>query len=685
MSNPTLDFDHNIIEHLGIKLYQNRPVNVLAELVSNSWDAGALNTWIDVSSDQNLICVSDDGSGMSLNDIASRYLIIGLQKREEPTDLAGRERKPMGRKGIGKLAPFGIARTVEVVSLKDGLANWFTLDLDEIIEAQPQKRYEPKFRCKNDAISEIDLGDFEYADSVTKFLHRVKDRGTGTLIILSRLTSNRVPTPEYVLERMAARFTTILARDDFTVWVNEDEIEYETAMPEFELRIPSDGFEEVEIGGRKVKAWAGFFKKAETATDEAGVGVYAHGKIAQDRPFFFYSKGKEVFQRYLYAVVEADWIDELEDDVISTDRTSVNWEHDQLEEMAEWGRKKVNSWLSQYDAFRKSLHKSETSKAARALREERKIYNFSQTENEEIDTLVAKATAELPKSQIEASREGLLEAVTKAWANEPTRILVKQLWDTLSEGGNPSKTFEAILTGLHKNSVPESMGLAITFAQRAYAVTVLAKLVNERSEQNLQDLIEEFPWIIDPSGALVTADRHLKTTINNLADKFDGDRYEPLAMIKEIPESSRADFVFLSDAGDKNIKVIELKAPGGDTLQKRNERQLVAYLDHISQHYPSAQISGVLVGNVGPSPGYRADDQRVTVQGWDSVLTECRVVYVELLASMLIRSDVTPSDDRFALIQKFAGDDVWELLHRIAEKDPALREVMKKFEYLTST
>ena len=37
-----LRFSHNIIEHLGLKLYQNKPTNVLAELVSNSWDASGL-------------------------------------------------------------------------------------------------------------------------------------------------------------------------------------------------------------------------------------------------------------------------------------------------------------------------------------------------------------------------------------------------------------------------------------------------------------------------------------------------------------------------------------------------------------------------------------------------------------------------------------------------------------------
>jgi hypothetical protein len=44
-----LRFSHNIIEHLGLKLYQNRPTNGVAELVSDAWDAGSGNVWIDPS------------------------------------------------------------------------------------------------------------------------------------------------------------------------------------------------------------------------------------------------------------------------------------------------------------------------------------------------------------------------------------------------------------------------------------------------------------------------------------------------------------------------------------------------------------------------------------------------------------------------------------------------------------
>ncbi len=67
-----LRFDHNVIEHLGLKLYQNRPTSVIAELVSNGWDADAEKVWIDLNfnptaSDKNYVAVSDSGTGMSFD------------------------------------------------------------------------------------------------------------------------------------------------------------------------------------------------------------------------------------------------------------------------------------------------------------------------------------------------------------------------------------------------------------------------------------------------------------------------------------------------------------------------------------------------------------------------------------------------------------------------------------------
>lgn len=83
MSDYVLKYSHNIIEHLGLKLYQNKPTNVIAELVSNSWDANANNSWIDIISQNGspiAILATDNGDGMSEAEIINNWLIIAKKK-----------------------------------------------------------------------------------------------------------------------------------------------------------------------------------------------------------------------------------------------------------------------------------------------------------------------------------------------------------------------------------------------------------------------------------------------------------------------------------------------------------------------------------------------------------------------------------------------------------------------------
>lgn len=49
LQEAVLEFDHNVIEHLGIRLYQNKIVNVIAELVANCWDADARKFAVDAA------------------------------------------------------------------------------------------------------------------------------------------------------------------------------------------------------------------------------------------------------------------------------------------------------------------------------------------------------------------------------------------------------------------------------------------------------------------------------------------------------------------------------------------------------------------------------------------------------------------------------------------------------------
>lgn len=339
-----LKFSHNIIEHLGLKLYQNKPTNVLAELVSNSWDANANNVWIDINNTPTgsplNVSVSDNGSGMSAKVLKECYLVVGKTKDGSGVKAVQAARPPMGRKGIGKLAPFGVAKELHVITVSNNSLIWIVFDYGNMLDQSKidgeLTNYKPVIVVKNQPKNAFiidsykDKFDFDVIDAVEKFIGRVND--SGTLVLARKLTLKKVVSPKTLTESLARRFTVFLCNPSFKVLVNEVEIIEEQAFPEWELRVPSEGWSEESFNAkghenknisRKVRFWVGFVKEASWPVEQSGVGVYAHGKIAQDRPFFFGVKGLEISTRYMYAQIESDWIDELEEDVISTDRTSI--------------------------------------------------------------------------------------------------------------------------------------------------------------------------------------------------------------------------------------------------------------------------------------------------------------------------------------------------------------------------
>ena len=118
-----LTFAGNIVKHLGVQMYAGRPVPAIAELISNAWDADATEVNVSLpldeawdSSDQGqFIQVSDNGNGMTWDTVRDAYLDVGRDRREaEKTDKSPGGRRLQGRKGLGKLAGFGIADILDV-------------------------------------------------------------------------------------------------------------------------------------------------------------------------------------------------------------------------------------------------------------------------------------------------------------------------------------------------------------------------------------------------------------------------------------------------------------------------------------------------------------------------------------------------------------------------------------------
>ena len=149
----TMRISRLTIDKLGIQMY-DRVSAVLAELIANAYDADAEKVKITLPFGQFLankvnglvedrgfqIIIEDDGTGMTAQEVNDYYLNVGYNrraKRSEQTPVHGR--RVMGRKGIGKLAPFGICREVEVKTAGGPLTDRgyavsnLILNLDEIL------------------------------------------------------------------------------------------------------------------------------------------------------------------------------------------------------------------------------------------------------------------------------------------------------------------------------------------------------------------------------------------------------------------------------------------------------------------------------------------------------------------------------------------------------------------------
>src|SRR5271166_3722159 len=124
----------NALEHLGINLYSNVPA-VLSEIVANAWDADAKTVKITIDKVTETITLEDDGVGMDRDGVIDRFLTVGFKRRDELGDKTLDGRKPMGRKGIGKLSIFSIAQSATVYTLSGKQRTAFKMDREAIRKA----------------------------------------------------------------------------------------------------------------------------------------------------------------------------------------------------------------------------------------------------------------------------------------------------------------------------------------------------------------------------------------------------------------------------------------------------------------------------------------------------------------------------------------------------------------------
>lgn len=298
-------------------MYSKLPPAV-AELVSNAYDADAGKVVIRLSEEGGVpkqIEVIDDGVGLSLEELNKKFLVIGRDRRGEDGDTPSHRfgRLPIGKKGLGKLALFGLAKTITVTSRQGGKSNTLILDWDAL--------------CRAEGIYRPEAVEIEAPTS----------EAAGTKITLSNLKRKSPFDTEGLADSLSQMFIvddtfelTLESPSGQTVTV-DDSRRYGAITKEFEWDLIVDGLVEpdspyaTKLKGELVTS----DKPIRPSSGLRGIALFSRGKLV-NAPEFFSSSTSSHFYQYLTGRITVDFIDLLDEDVISTNRQSVNWEHPEM-------------------------------------------------------------------------------------------------------------------------------------------------------------------------------------------------------------------------------------------------------------------------------------------------------------------------------------------------------------------
>ena len=516
----------NVLNHLGINLYSNIPA-VLSEVVANSWDADATN--VDIIIEREQITIKDDGHGMSLDDINGKYLEIGYERRKkEAVKTEKFDRDVMGRKGIGKLSLFSIAKIVKVETFKDGSRNGFIMSTDEIadhIKNEESGPYEPP------PMPESDME-----------LNR-----TGTRIILTGLKRRVLIThPEYVKRRLARRFSIIGAENNFKVCVDGtpisitdrdyfDKLQYlwhygDDSEKYVDLCNKSENFEKEEKREGSiqyerntqnitypVRGWIGTVTTPSVLTDKDvkenlnKIVVMVRGKLAQEdilvdlREAGFYNK-------YLIGEIHADFLDDNEiADIATSNRQDIIKDDPRYISLRDWVKDQLSYIRVKWDELR-TLKVNEEAQQIPAIKDW--LLELKPPKRER----AAKLIDDIGKLDIDEpdARKLFFKYAALAFENLQYKQSLAQLDKISTEN---LQVFMEILGDF--DDIEASLYYQI-IQERLRIIDALKNKVEDNSiEKTIQKFLYEHLWLLDPSWDRATETPYMEQTVKKEFEDID--------------------------------------------------------------------------------------------------------------------------------------------------------------------
>jgi hypothetical protein len=606
-----MQYAGGLVKHLGLSMYRGA-VPAIAELISNAWDADADWVRIDIPFGTGLadreIVVQDNGHGMTWDDVQTAYLVVGRDRRRaEKSDRTRlKNRAVMGRKGLGKLAGFGIARIMEVRTVRDGWLTHFSMDFDRMTqqgEAPLIEEYEPDI----------------LEDKLTT-------EANGTRLTLRQLLLTRPISDGEFRASMSRRFSIL--RQGFDVIVNGESLESFQPSLQFKFQGQSDGWEDV-VGVGGVKWWVGFTERPIQQEGARGIAVIVRNKMAQ-APFFFDLSGGAYGQagmQYMTGEVFADQLDQ-ESDFVGTDRQGVLWTEPMPEALLRWGEAKLRELLRRWAEERANANERKLTDAITALDEtvESRISRLRPGEQQEARQVIKKlASIESVMDEPRRARE-LLDLVMRAFEDSSFFALIKALGET-----DQAERAE-VLKLVTELDVFETVRMAEVVRARVGVIRTFRDMIDQDvpEKPDMQDFLFKHPWLIDPEWQVVEHERGLESLLI--------DRFHRVAGA-DPSSPRRLDFFCIGTRG--RFLVVEVKRPGV-TLGRNEITQVMDYVSYLKEHAPTSgqaqhpnYYEGVLVGHHVSPDGMRwrdmASESGVTVRYWKELLDVAERVHREFL------------------------------------------------------
>lgn len=605
--------DLAVLESLGINLYSNAAA-VLSELVANAYDADATLVTISWRMGGERVIVTDDGVGMTVEELNKRFLTAGYKKRDEEGVESKRWHRPfMGRKGIGKLSVFSIARTVEVFSrVQGGDPNGLRIDVDDLQQSiRTGSGYHP---------AEIEVP----ADY----------REVGTTLILSDLKSKRADlTANALRKRLARRFDVLDSRPresgGFYIEVNDKQITYadrqelkrlefiwefgDESLPDEVLpdgigrfKFPNNTVNVEE--GWTVRGWFGTAKKPTDLTDDDEAGSLKNIIVlARKRPI---QEGiiekldfSRIFGNYVTGQLEADFLDldDGYDDIATSDRQRLIEDDERVLALRDYLRDAFVKAADQWSEARPQKAGKDSLARYPKLRE---WVDRQKGDHREIAERMIGTIAALPlEKKSESSRADLFRAGILAFERLGLRRVSADL-EALTD-----ITSAQLLTLLDAQDSYEGAMWVEILKSRVEAISQFRNLADaDEKEKVLQAHLFNHLWLLDASWERATTSRRMEESLRSIAPGvFPTDRDE-----KEL--LGRIDIRYANNSG-KHV-IVELKRysvrADVDDLYDQGLKYYTA-LDSVltQQQSPSREIEVVFVLGSIPTAKRRAPRQEL--------------------------------------------------------------------------